>query len=84
MARSVTEIFHAQFRDAHAHFRAGRIAVCSGEVGGLVNWARRNSRWPLTFGLACCAIEMMAMSAGRASTSAVRGRMFRATPRQAI
>ncbi len=34
-------------------------------VDSVINWARKNSIWPMTFGLACCAIEMMAMSASR-------------------
>jgi len=34
-------------------------------VDKMVNWARRSSLWPATFGLACCAIEMMATSASR-------------------
>src|SRR5580658_4492786 len=34
-------------------------------LGHAVNWARKNSIWPMSFGLACCAIEMMSMSASR-------------------
>ena len=34
-------------------------------VERVVNWAQRSAIWPVTFGLACCAIEMMAMSASR-------------------
>ena len=43
-----------------------------------VNWARKNSIWPMTFGLACCAIEMMSMSAARFGAE-----VFRGSPRQA-
>ena len=52
-------------------------------VGKAVAWARRNSMWPATFGLACCAIEMM--SAGTANYDLSRWGMeiFRASPRQA-
>ena len=47
------------------------------------NWARGSSVWPLTFGLACCAIEMMSMSAARFDVSRFGSEIFRASPRQA-
>ena len=47
------------------------------------NWARGNSLWPLTFGLACCAIEMISMSAATFDISRFGSEVFRASPRQA-
>ncbi|QER41341.1 NADH-quinone oxidoreductase subunit B [Thermodesulfobacterium sp. TA1] len=48
----------------------------------VINWARAGSLWPLTFGLACCAIEMMATGASHYDLDRY-GIIFRATPRQA-
>jgi NADH-quinone oxidoreductase subunit B len=47
-----------------------------------VNWARESSLWPMTFGLACCAIEMMATGAPRYDIDRFGAGAFRATPRQ--
>jgi NADH-quinone oxidoreductase subunit B len=49
----------------------------------IVNWARRNSIFPLTFGLACCAIEMMSAAAARFDLARFGMEVFRASPRQA-
>jgi NADH-quinone oxidoreductase B subunit len=46
------------------------------------NWSRRNSVWPLTFGLACCAIEMICTAASRYDLARFGMEVFRATPRQ--
>jgi NADH-quinone oxidoreductase subunit B len=48
-----------------------------------VSWARTQSMWPATFGLACCAIEMMSAGAGRYDLSRWGMELFRASPRQA-
>jgi len=52
-------------------------------VEKVVNWSRKSSLWPATFGLACCAIEMMASGAGRYDLARFGMEVFRASPRQA-
>jgi NADH-quinone oxidoreductase subunit B len=51
-------------------------------VDYVFNWARKSSLWPLTFGLACCAIEMIASSASRFDIARFGAEVFRPSPRQ--
>ena len=51
-------------------------------LDAVVNWARRSSIWPMSFGLACCAIEMMSMSASRWDIARFGSEVFRGSPRQ--
>jgi NADH-quinone oxidoreductase subunit B len=61
-------------------FEGGLILT---SVDTALNWARANAIWPMTFGLACCAIEMMAVGASRYDLDRFGAGAFRATPRQA-
>ena len=55
----------------------------TGNVENLVSWARSRSLWPATFGLACCAIEMMASGTAHYDLARYGMETFRASPRQA-
>jgi len=57
------------------------LAITS--LSQLYNWGRRNSMWPMLFGLACCAIEMIATASSRFDFSRFGFEVMRATPRQA-
>ncbi|MBV9928718.1 MAG: NADH-quinone oxidoreductase subunit B [Acidobacteria bacterium] len=57
--------------------------VITTRLDSLVNWARKSSLWPATFGLACCAIEMMATTDSRHDLARFGSEVFRASPRQA-
>jgi NADH-quinone oxidoreductase subunit B len=66
--------------DAEADLRRGILLTSLDRV---VSWARKQSMWPVTFGLACCAIEMMSTGAGDYDLSRWGMELFRASPRQA-
>jgi NADH-quinone oxidoreductase subunit B len=57
--------------------------VLTGKLEDLVRWSRARSLWPATFGLACCAIEMMATGAAHYDLARFGMEVFRASPRQA-
>lgn len=63
-----------------AHSKDGAPGVM---LTKLADWGRANSLWPLTFGLACCAIEMMATGGAHHDLSRFGAEVFRASPRQA-
>jgi NADH-quinone oxidoreductase subunit B len=52
-------------------------------VDKVVNWSRKSSLWPMSFGLACCAIEMMSTAASRFDIARFGMEVYRASPRQA-
>ena len=58
-------------------------SILTTKVGKVIWWAQKNALWPATFGLACCAIEMMAMANSRWDAARFGAEVFRASPRQA-
>src|SRR3990167_1591269 len=61
---------------------AGWEGIMFAQLDKAVNWARKSSIWPMSFGLACCAIEMMSMSASRFDIARFGAEVFRGSPRQ--
>lgn len=64
------------------HEKDGDVGILTLTVEQAVNWARKGSLWPLTFGLACCAIEMMTAVSPRYDIDRYGAGVFRASPRQ--
>ena len=71
--------------DQADHDFSGAIydSILTTKVGKVIGWAQKNALWPATFGLACCAIEMMAMANSRWDAARFGAEVFRASPRQA-
>lgn len=67
--------------EEEARLVEGKITLTT--VDRIVNWARKWSIWPVTFGLACCAIEMMATAASHYDMARFGAEVFRPSPRQA-
>ncbi|MGI8990576.1 MAG: NADH-quinone oxidoreductase subunit B [Bryobacteraceae bacterium] len=61
---------------------AAQEGILMTTIGSVINWGRKNSIWPMSFGLACCAIEMMSMSASRFDIARFGAEVFRGSPRQ--
>jgi NADH-quinone oxidoreductase subunit B len=63
--------------------RIEEATIITDNLDRVVRWARKNSLWPLTFGLACCAIEMISTAASRYDIARFGMEVFRPSPRQA-
>lgn len=68
--------------DAHLHGLDPELPFITTTVEKIVQWARRSAIWPAQFGLACCAIEMMATVASRYDLARFGAEVFRGSPRQ--
>ena len=62
--------------------KLGNMGVLTTTLENVVNWSRTNAMWPMLFGLACCAIEMMAAQAAHYDMSRFGMELMRASPRQ--
>ena len=69
--------------DDNAQHELEKQGVFLSTVNRFYNWGRRSSVWPMAFGLACCAIEMMATGLSRYDLARFGAELFRASPRQA-
>lgn len=74
-------ILSSKIAPAIAKMPEGGIAISS--LDFILNWGRKSSLWPLTFGLACCAIEMMATGASHYDLARFGAEVYRPSPRQA-
>lgn len=77
------ETFHPPMIDTALQDELRKQGIFVTRLEELYNWGRRNSVWPLQFGLACCAIEMMAASMARHDLARFGAEVFRPSPRQA-
>ena len=69
--------------DQNLKIELGKQGIVVTTIQELYNWGRRGSIWPMNFGLACCAIEMIATTMARYDIARFGAEVFRASPRQA-
>jgi NADH-quinone oxidoreductase subunit B len=69
--------------DQQLRIEMSKQGIVTTTLQDLYNWGRRSSVWPMTFGLACCAIEMIATTMARYDLARFGAEVFRASPRQA-
>jgi NADH-quinone oxidoreductase subunit B len=69
--------------DEKLKIEMGKQGIVVTTIEELYNWGRRNSVWPMQFGLACCAIEMIATTMARYDLARFGAEVFRPSPRQA-
>ena len=69
--------------DQNLKIELGKQGVFVTTIEELYNWGRRSSIWPMQFGLACCAIEMIATTMARYDLARFGAEVFRPSPRQA-
>lgn len=75
-AKDALDQFQAEFSGAVYD------SILTTQLGKVVGWAQKNALWPATFGLACCAIEMMATAASRYDLDRFGAGVMRPSPRQ--
>jgi NADH-quinone oxidoreductase subunit B len=81
LASGPAELF-ARIDSEYGDNAAASEGVVLTKLDQALNWARKNSIWPMSFGLACCAIEMMSMGASRFDIARFGAEVFRGSPRQ--
>jgi NADH-quinone oxidoreductase subunit B len=69
-------------KETHEHGLDPELPILVASLEKVVKWARQSAIWPAQFGLACCAIEMMAMVASRYDVARFGAEVFRGSPRQ--
>ncbi len=76
------ELFARVDHEAEAEADEFGESIITTTLGKAISWARKNSIWPMSFGLACCAIEMMSMIGSRFDISRFGAEVMRGSPRQ--
>jgi NADH-quinone oxidoreductase subunit B len=83
MTSASTAKTYDDMTDEEVQLELEQQGVLLSSVNWLYNWGRRSSVWPMLFGLACCAIEMIASATSRYDIARFGSELFRASPRQA-